>query len=165
MPLSCHSVTSSPRRGRLSYLNLFNGFIRMDRYFHRANADWYRLLKQHASHMRSNPTEAERILWIYLKGKALGVGFKRQCIILDYIADFFCPACNLIIEIDGGYHQMSDQIESDSCRTERLESKGYHMLRFTNEQVLFTIDDVVSQIEHKIEELKNTITNVSRNKR
>ncbi len=66
--------------------------------FHLANPDWYPLLKEHARRMRNNPTEAEDFLWRQLKGKGLNTSFKRQCVILDYIADFYSPSANLIIE-------------------------------------------------------------------
>ena len=69
--------------------------------FHRANPDWYPLLKEHARRMRNNPTEAEDFLWRQLKGKGLNTSFKRQCVILDFIADFYSPSANLIIEVDG----------------------------------------------------------------
>ena len=114
--------------------------------FHRANPDWYPLLKEHARRMRNNPTEAETFLWKQLKAQGLGVAFKRQCIILDFIADFYCPSANLIIEVDGGYHLQEEQQQLDKEREERLQAKGYNILRFTNEQVLFDIDKVLKDI-------------------
>ena len=114
--------------------------------FHRANPDWYPILKEHARRMRNNPTEAETFLWKQLKAQGLGVAFKRQCIILDYIADFYCPSANLIIEVDGGYHLQEEQQQLDKEREERLQAKGYNILRFTNEQVLFDTDKVLKDI-------------------
>lgn len=96
--------------------------------------------------MRNNPTEAEAFLWKQLKGKGLGSDFKRQCIILDFIADFYCPSANLIIEVDGGYHLQEEQQQLDKEREERLQAKGYNILRFTNEQVLFDTDKVLKDI-------------------
>lgn len=118
--------------------------------FAKANSDVYPLLKEHARMMRNNPTEAEAFLWKQIKGKALGVTFKRQCIILDYIADFFCPEENLIIEVDGGYHDLPEQMIHDEGRTSRLEKSGYNILRFTNEEVLNNIDTVIQQIVYYI---------------
>ena len=122
--------------------------------FHRANPDWYPLLKEHARRMRNNPTEAEDFLWRQLKGKGLNTSFKRQCVFLDYIADFYSPSANLIIEVDGGYHQTDEQQTLDEIREEKLKKQGYRILRFTNEQVLFDIDRVLTKIKDMIENEK-----------
>ena len=122
--------------------------------FHRVNPDWYPLLKEHARRMRNNPTEAEDFLWRQLKGKGLNTSFKRQCVILDYIADFYSPSANLIIEVDGGYHQTDEQQTLDEIREEKLKKQGYRILRFTNEQVLFDIDRVLTKIKDMIENEK-----------
>ncbi|MBQ6226876.1 MAG: phosphoribosylamine--glycine ligase [Bacteroidaceae bacterium] len=114
--------------------------------FHRANPDWYPILKEHARRMRNNPTDAEAYLWKQLKAQGLGAAFKRQCVILDFIADFYCPSANLIIEVDGGYHLQEEQHKLDEEREDRLRAKGYNILRFTNEQVLFDIDNVIKDI-------------------
>ena len=122
--------------------------------FHRANPDWYPLLKEHARRMRNNPTEAEDFLWRQLKGKGLNTSFKRQCVILDYIADFYSPSANLIIEVDGGYHQTDEQQTLDEIREEKLKKQGYRILRFTSEQVLFDIDRVLTKNKDMIENEK-----------
>ena len=122
--------------------------------FHRVNPDWYPLLKEHARRMRNNPTEAEDFLWRQLKGKGLNTSFKRQCVILDYIADFYSPSANLIIEVDGGYHQTDEQQTLDEIREEKLKKQGYRILRFTNEQVLFDIDRVLTKNKDMIENEK-----------
>jgi len=114
--------------------------------FHRANPDWYPILKEHARRMRNNPTDAEAYFWKQLKAQGLGAAFKRQCVILDFIADFYCPSANLIIEVDGGYHLQEGQHKLDEEREDRLRAKGYNILRFTNEQVLFDIDNVIKDI-------------------
>jgi len=119
--------------------------------FHRSHPDWYLLLKEHAKDMRKYPTDAEAFLWRWLKGKALGVGFKRQCVILDFIADFYCPEKELVIEIDGGYHNNTKQIRWDEARSQQLEEKGYRILRFTNEQVLSDIENVIITIKNNIQ--------------
>ena len=104
--------------------------------------------------MRNNPTEAEDFLWRQLKGKGLNTSFKRQCVFLDYIADFYSPSANLIIEVDGGYHQTDEQQTLDEIREEKLKKQGYRILRFTNEQVLFDIDRVLTKIKDMIENEK-----------
>ena len=107
----------------------------------------YSLLKEYAYRMRINPTEAESILWQQLRGKALGQPFRRQHIIGPFIADFICVTRKLILEIDGGYHQLPDQQISDEERTQWLEAKGYKVIRFTNEEVIADIDSVINTIK------------------
>ncbi|MBQ8466631.1 MAG: endonuclease domain-containing protein [Prevotella sp.] len=106
----------------------------------------YGLLLEHARYNRNHPTEAEAILWDYLRAERLGVAFKRQHIIGDYIVDFVCLPARLIIELDGGYHQIPRQQVEDAQRTEWLESKGYRVLRFTNEDLFHGIDRVLDKI-------------------
>ena len=72
--------------------------------------------------------------------------FRRQHVIGDYIADFVSLERSLIIEIDGGYHSQSLQIEKDEYRTLRLTKIGFSVLRFTNEQIICDIDEVMETI-------------------
>lgn len=74
---------------------------------------------------------------------------------MDFIADFYCPLANLVIEIDGGYHQTEEQQRLDKEREERLQTKGYNILRFTNEQVLFDIDNVLRDITKALFDINN----------
>ena len=114
----------------------------------------YKLLLEHAKKMRNNPTEAESVLWNYLKGNGLNAHFRQQYPICGYIPDFVCLRLNLIIEIDGGYHLVGEQPEQDKNRQEYLESQGFTFLRFTNEQVLYDTEETISIIKDYIEELK-----------
>lgn len=111
-----------------------------------ADPTLYPLLRDYARENRNNPTEAEALLWNYLKADGLGVRFKRQHIIGDYIADFACISSKLIIELDGRHHQLPQQITNDNLRTEWLESRGYKVLRFTNEELFKGIDNVLDKI-------------------
>ncbi len=97
--------------------------------------------------MRNNMTDAERHLWYYLQRDSMGIRFRCQHIIGDYIGDFVCLKAKLIIEIDGGYHFLSDQQVTDEQRTKFLELKGFHVMRFTNEEVLYNTGYVLTQIE------------------
>ena len=123
----------------------------METYNHYAyqNADpvYYALLKDWAKGMRSNPTEAEAILRYYMRANNLGYKFLFQYIIGQFIVDFFCPDCKLIIEVDGGYHSEPVQEIDDKTRTQMLEELGYRVIRFTNEQILYDIDNVVNEIK------------------
>ena len=117
---------------------------------HTADSTQYDLLKENAVNNRKNPTEAESVLWDMLKGNKLGAHFRRQHIILDYIVDFICLDKGLIIELDGGYHQLPQQQRNDAARTEWLEKKGFTVIRFSNDEVLKNIEYVLKVIKEKL---------------
>lgn len=112
----------------------------------------YDLLKENARRMRHEPTDAERFLWQYLRGDQLGVNFRRQHIIMDFIADFVCLEQMLVIEVDGGYHRTEEMQKSDLLRDKLLSERGFRTLRFTNEEVLCDIDSVISIIKSSFRE-------------
>lgn len=91
---------------------------------------------------------AEQYLWEHLRNGALGVDFLRQHIIGDYIVDFASRHDGLIIEVDGAYHSERKQAEADAIREQNLEQMGFHIMRFTNEEVLNDINSVLQQIEN-----------------
>ena len=102
-----------------------------------ANPITYPLLKEFALHHRSNPTQAEKILWDLVKTKQLqGYKFRRQHIIGNYITDLVCLDRRLIVEIDGLIHQLPENLESDERRTKELNRQGFKVLRVSNEQVI-----------------------------
>ena len=107
----------------------------------------YGILKMLAKDKRNHMTEAESVLWSFLKSKSLGVRFRRQHPIAGYIPDFVCLSKRLIIEIDGGYHNVDTQILSDEERTNYLNEKGFEVIRFTNDEVLNNTIDVVDKIK------------------
>ena len=110
----------------------------------------YGLLKENAKANRRNMTEAESVFWSLVKGNALGQKCIRQHIIGDYIVDFLFRRSKVVVEIDGGYHFTDEQQKADAQRNEWLENKGYKVIRFTNEQVLFETDKVISVLKEKI---------------
>ena len=114
---------------------------------HTADTTQYSILKENAQANRKNPTEAETILWNLLKGNNLGLHFRRQHIILDYIVDFICLEKGLVIELDGGYHNDPDQAKYDKQRTDHLKQLGYTELRFANEELLTNPDAVIARIK------------------
>lgn len=118
--------------------------------FRTSSPDRYRILKDFARENRKNMTEAESVLWNSLRNKGLGVKFLRQHIIGDYIVDFVCQETGLIIEVDGGYHSEPCQKEDDETRTRYLESKGFKVIRFTNEEILFNIESVINKVYNLI---------------
>jgi len=109
------------------------------------------ILFEFAKRNRLNPTEAEEFLWNQLSADKLkGVRFKRQHPTLYFIADFYCHQAKLIIEVDGGYHKIPSQYEYDCNRDKDLEELGLKVIRFTNEEVLSDIENVLKRIEHEI---------------
>ncbi len=125
------------------------GKNRQERYkYETADASLYKVLQQRALQHRNYPTQAEAVLWEYLKGNRLGAKFRRQHLIGQYIPDFVCLSKQLIVEVDGGYHFIGDQPSSDEQRTAYLESFGYHVIRFTNEEVLTDTQNVLQKIRH-----------------
>jgi len=106
----------------------------------------------HAREMRTNPTNAEEILWENVRNKQLGVVFRRQHPLgKRYILDFYCHDAKLGIELDGRIHQQRDQNEYDGERTENL-TQGYdiRILRFRNEEILDDLPNVIKRIEEEI---------------
>lgn len=110
-------------------------------------------LKARARELRKKMTNAEGKLWRYLRGKQInGLQFYRQRPIGSFIADFYCPKKNLIIEIDGGQHYEDMATNKDNQRTKYLKERfGLKVLRFTNLEVLKNIEGVLMKI---IEEIK-----------
>jgi very-short-patch-repair endonuclease len=102
-------------------------------------------LKPYAREMRKNPTPAEDALWQHLRLNQLGVKFRRQHAIGPFIVDFYAREARLIIEVDGPIHEK--QKEYDEMRQAYLESLGYRVVRFTNEQVLQNIDAVLAILQ------------------
>ena len=111
-----------------------------------AHPDIYALLKENAQKQKRFPTEAEKCLWEMLRAKKMGHRFRRQHIIGDFIVDFICLSLNLIIEVDGKYHNAPKQREADYLRDSILSQAGYTILRFTNEEIIGNIDYVVQRI-------------------
>jgi adenine-specific DNA-methyltransferase len=103
-----------------------------------------------ARELRKNPTQAESVLWKHLRYRQLdGHKFRRQVPIGPYIADFMSLENRLIIEVDGGHHP--DRAAYDSERTTWLQSQGFCVLRFWNNQVLQDIESVKEAILKALE--------------
>ena len=117
-----------------------------------AHPDIYALLKENAKKQKRFPTEAEKCLWEMIRAKKMGHRFRRQHIIGDFIVDFICLPLNLIIEVDGKYHNTPQQQEADYLRDSILNQAGYTILRFTNEEVIGDIDNVIRRIETEMNE-------------
>ena len=109
------------------------------------------ILFEFAKKMRNNQTEAESILWQHLSNnQRYEFRFKRQHPVKYFIADFYCHIKKLIIEIDGGYHQIPEQYEYDRNRDYELDELGLKIIHFTNEQVLFDIENTLKTIDNEL---------------
>ncbi|HET9218839.1 MAG TPA: endonuclease domain-containing protein [Terriglobia bacterium] len=94
-------------------------------------------LTERRRELRRNSTQAEELLWACLRNCQLdGKKFRRQHSIGPYIADFYCPECRVIVELDGAGHTNFLDIERDDNRTRFLERFGTRVLRFENKEVL-----------------------------
>lgn len=101
----------------------------------------------HAKELRKDSTEAERILWKYLRNRRLnGLKFRRQHPLDIFVADFYCHEKRLIIELDGGVHDIPEQKEYDDGRTYILEERGFRILRFSNEEIIYDVNNVLERI-------------------
>jgi very-short-patch-repair endonuclease len=114
-----------------------------------ARSELFRL----AHDMRQSPTEAEGILWEQLrKCRSSGFIFRRQHPIDFYIADFYCHKIKLVIEVDGDIHTNYDVKEHDDNRSGELERFGIVVIRFTNDEIINELENVMSEINIKISE-------------
>jgi len=110
-------------------------------------------LMHNGRNLRKNMTPAEQRLWKHLRGKRLGgYRFRRQQPLGQYILDFVCVDAKLVIEIDGGQH--AEQTAYDETRTRYLQNLGFTVIPFWNNEVLQQTDAVLTDILHKLEELK-----------
>lgn len=106
-------------------------------------------LKELARNLRNDSTPGEIKLWQELKTKKFyGYDFHRQKPLLNSIADFYCAELNLIIELDGRYHE--ENIEKDAQRSAELNKYGLKILRFTEQEVKTDIFNVLQTLENYI---------------
>ena len=98
-----------------------------------------------ARRLREQSTDAERLLWSKLRDRRMmNCKFRRQFPVGRYIVDFVCHEYKLVIELDGGHHQ--DQQEYDAVRSEWLQSRGFEVLRYRDNDVLTDVDSVLESI-------------------
>jgi very-short-patch-repair endonuclease len=104
-----------------------------------------------AAHMRREPTETERRLWRALSRSQLGgYKFRRQAIIGGRIADFFCPAKGLVVEIDGDTHDPGRDHQRDAWLGRQT---GFAVVRFTNRDVMTNLEGVLTALLKILEDL------------
>jgi very-short-patch-repair endonuclease len=105
------------------------------------------MANERARQLRTNSTDAERKLWRFLRSlKEQGFHFRRQVPIDHFIVDFACYSARLVIEVDGGQHNMADGRRTDAARDEYLRRHDFKLLRFWNNDVVGNIDGVAWEI-------------------
>ena len=103
----------------------------------------------YARRMRSQPTPSENRLWQRLRRRqCLGQRFRRQAVILGWIADFWCPALRLVVEIDGDYHA-TRQVE-DARRDEVMSGAGISVLRISSHAVMNDTEVALDEVRRMI---------------
>lgn len=115
------------------------------------------LFFEKAKELRENMTQAELVLWEYVRQHPLGYKFRRQHPLGIYIVDFYCHKLKLVIEVDGSIHDLQDVKDADAERQRQLEMDGLRIVRFTNEEILKTKEVVIEQINLLINELVGTV--------
>jgi very-short-patch-repair endonuclease len=112
--------------------------------------------KEKRRYLRNNMTKAEIKLWSALKGRQLlGCKFRRQHGIGDYVVDFYCPALNLAVEVDGESHYTKSGKQHDKKRDQFLTSLHIKIIRFTNDQIFKNFDGVLRVLEIEVTKLEN----------
>lgn len=108
-------------------------------------------LLEEARRLRERQTPAEAMMWELLRNqKFMGLKFRRQHQIGDYIVDFFCHSERLVIELDGGVHATEDRRKKDQKRDNYLTSRGFQILRFANDEFLQAPQHVLNSIADSI---------------
>jgi very-short-patch-repair endonuclease len=113
-------------------------------------------LQSYANKNRKNMTKAEACIWKYVLGskQMMGYQFRRQRPVLNYIADFMCKELMLIIEVDGITHLWEEVSKKDITRENDLIKVGFNILRFSDNEVLSDINNVIRVIESYIYDFK-----------
>ena len=147
-------LQTSPRRGGFSHCNTDHSSFKGDfDYRNTANPYMYDLLKDYSCEHRKKPTEAESIAWDILRSQQFGCKFRRQHIIGEYIVDFVCLEKQLVIEIDGEYHNTYEQQINDVERTEWLNSQGYEVVRICNAEITANPESFIFKVRNKLNSL------------
>jgi very-short-patch-repair endonuclease len=98
-----------------------------------------------ARDMRQDPSKAENVLWQILRNRQInGYKFRRQQVMGNYIADFLCHDCHLVVELDGDSHDGREAYDLE--RTRWFESQGFKVIRFSNFDVLENVESVIEEI-------------------
>ena len=108
-----------------------------------------KIIFENAKELRKNMTNAEKTLWNYLKVKPNGYKFRRQHPLGIYIADFYCHKLKLVIELDGTIHDNEEVKMNDEVRQKLIQEDGLTVMRFKNEEVMNSIENILKIIHAK----------------
>ncbi len=132
----------------------------------KSNTEEWKYTIEHAKKNRKEPTEAENLIWQNVRNRKINdLKFRRQHPVGGFIPDFVCLEKNVIIEIDGSYHNTEEQQKFDLAREEWLKENGFTMIRFTNDEVINNVSAVLQKIREAVpnpsplESLKNEGSN------
>ncbi|MEE3416916.1 MAG: AAA domain-containing protein, partial [Prevotella sp.] len=127
------------------------------------NPDLYDLLRKYQLENRNKPTDAERIMWEIVRNNNLGLHFRRQHAIDDFIVDFACLSLSIIIEVDGSIHEKEENKIDDERRTQILNNKGFVVIRFKNDDIIYNTDAVIKKIQDIVlERIKTATTEIEK---
>ncbi|MCX6755045.1 MAG: DUF559 domain-containing protein [Candidatus Nomurabacteria bacterium] len=107
-----------------------------------------KITRENRRNLRKNMTEEERILWVQIRDNKLGVKFRRQVGVGNYIVDFYCIEKNLVVELDGSQHLENKEYDKD--REVFMDSLGLKTLRFWNQDVRKNLNGVLDIIRKSL---------------
>jgi very-short-patch-repair endonuclease len=110
--------------------------------------------------MRRKPTPAEARLWEVFRRRSRGLKFRRQFTIEPFIVDFYCPQARLVVEVDGEIHQK--QVEEDAVRQDFLERLGGRVVRFSNDEVMNALPNILRRIDQVVAEQSKRIEDLGK---
>ena len=140
-------LTPNPSPGERGEVHSTNSDLK-ERGRETSEKKYWKHLKDFAKENRHNPTDEEAALWEELRNSKLGYKIRRQHTIGIFIGDFVCLDRRLVIEVDGQYHLGNKEFDEE--RTEYLNTKGFKVVRFTNEDVNKNIGRVLSEIKYEL---------------
>jgi len=101
--------------------------------------------------LRNQRSKSEKILWYKIRNQQLGVKFRRQHGIGNYVVDFYCPEIGLIVEIDGATHGGQNEVKYDNIRQKYLKNKGLKVKRYRNVDVKNNLEGILEDLIEFIE--------------
>ena len=132
----------------MSKISAFRGGVKLFIMERKMFFDAYPQIFANAKHLRANMTPAELILWQHLRNNKMGVRFKAQHPLKHFIADFYSFPIRLVIEIDGSIHDLIQK--EDAERTKEIEETGNMVIRFSNDDIFYNLENVLSRIRELV---------------
>ncbi|MAT56379.1 MAG: hypothetical protein CMF23_00245 [Ignavibacteriae bacterium] len=104
--------------------------------------------------LRREQTYTEKVVWMQVRNRRLmGIKFKRQYSVDQYIIDFYAPDIKVALEIDGDIHELPEVKENDEIRQKHIEQFGIQFIRLTNEEILGNPNKAFTKLEKKLKEI------------